>query len=107
MINNNSILAIILARSGSKRLPDKNILPLKRKPLILWSIQAGLNSEYVDRVVVSSNDNNILNIIPPTRLRRYANYDVNVEDINNFVINNLNLYIWLHIHLLHRHHIHQ
>ena len=62
MINDKSILAIILARGGSKRLPDKNILPLNRKPLILWSIQAGLNSEYVDRVVVSSNDNNILNI---------------------------------------------
>jgi len=62
VINDKSILAIILARGGSKRLPDKNILPLNRKPLILWSIQAGLNSEYVDRVVVSSNDNNILNI---------------------------------------------
>ena len=62
MINDKSILAIILARGGSKRLPDKNILPLNQKPLILWSIQAGLNSEYVDRVLVSSNDNNILNI---------------------------------------------
>jgi CMP-N-acetylneuraminic acid synthetase len=32
------ILALILARGGSKRLPGKNIRPLAGKPLIAWSI---------------------------------------------------------------------
>ncbi len=56
------VLAIIPARGGSKRLPGKNILPLQNKPLISWTIEAGLNCEYIDRVIVSSDDKNILKI---------------------------------------------
>lgn len=55
-------LAIIPARGGSKRLPRKNILDLNGKPLIAWSIEAGLKSKYIDKVVVSSDDNEILDI---------------------------------------------
>jgi CMP-N-acetylneuraminic acid synthetase len=62
MHKNRTFLAIIPARGGSKRLPRKNILDLNGKPLIAYSIEAGLNSEYVDRVVVSSDDNEILKI---------------------------------------------
>jgi CMP-N,N'-diacetyllegionaminic acid synthase len=62
MYKNKSFLAIIPARGGSKRLPRKNILNLAGKPLIAWSIEAGLNSEYIDKVVVSSDDDEILNI---------------------------------------------
>ena len=62
MINGKSILAIIPARGGSKRLPDKNILKLAGKPMISWSIEAGLNSKYIDQVVVSSDSDEILNI---------------------------------------------
>jgi len=59
---NKTFLAIIPARGGSKRLPRKNILDLVDKPLITWSIEAGLNSKYIDKVIVSSDDNEILNI---------------------------------------------
>ena len=62
MIDGKAILAIILARGGSKRLPGKNILDLAGKPLIAWSIEAGLNSKYIDKVVVSSDSDQILNI---------------------------------------------
>lgn len=55
MINNKRVLAIIPARGGSKRLPKKNILPLGGNPLISWSIEAGLKSEYVDSVIVSTD----------------------------------------------------
>ena len=56
-------LAIIPARGGSKRLPRKNVLDLSGKPLIAWSIEAGLNSKYIDKVIVSSDDDDeILNI---------------------------------------------
>ena len=53
-------LAIIPARGGSKRLPRKNVLDLEGKPLIAWSIEAGLQSDYIDKVVVSSDDAEIL-----------------------------------------------
>lgn len=62
MYKNKTFLAIIPARGGSKRLPRKNVLDLSGKPLIAWSIEAGLKSKYIDKVVVSSDDDEILNI---------------------------------------------
>jgi CMP-N-acetylneuraminic acid synthetase len=62
MYNGNSYLAIIPARGGSKRLPKKNTLLLANKPLIAWSIEAALNSSYVDKVIVSSDSDDILDI---------------------------------------------
>ena len=62
MKKNKSFLAIIPARGGSKRLPKKNILDLNGKPLISWSIEAGLKSKYIDKVMVSSDDEEILDI---------------------------------------------
>lgn len=60
MIKNQSVLALITARGGSKGIPGKNIKPLAGKPLIGWSIEAALASRYVDRVVVSSEDAGIV-----------------------------------------------
>lgn len=62
MYKNKTFLGIIPARGGSKRLPRKNVLDLCGKPLIAWSIKAGLNSKYIDKVVVTSDDEEILNI---------------------------------------------
>jgi len=59
MINDKKILAIIPARGGSKRLPRKNILPLNGKPLIAWTIEAALQSPYIDKVIVSTDDHQI------------------------------------------------
>ncbi len=62
MLNNKTFLAIIPARGGSKRLPRKNILDLCGKPLIGWSIEAGFKSKYIDKVVVTSDDDKIIEI---------------------------------------------
>lgn len=58
----NKYLAIIPARAGSKRLPNKNILELNGKPLIAYSIEAALSSHYINQVVVSSDSDTILEI---------------------------------------------
>jgi len=50
------LLALILARGGSKRLPGKNIRPLAGKPLIAWSIDAALACPAIADVVVSTDD---------------------------------------------------
>ena len=55
-------MAIIPARSGSKRLPKKNILPLAGKPLIAWTIEAAKLSRYVDDVVVSTDSDEIMSL---------------------------------------------
>ncbi len=62
MIGSKRLLAIIPARGGSKRLPHKNILDFKGQPMIVRSIEAGLQSKYVDRVVVSTDSEEIANI---------------------------------------------
>jgi len=56
------VVAVILARSGSKGLKNKNILPLNAKPLIAYSIEAAKNAKLVDRVIVSTDDKNIQKI---------------------------------------------
>lgn len=60
MIDSKKILAIIPARGGSKRLPRKNILDLAGKPLIAWSIEVAKKSKYIDRVILSSDDTEII-----------------------------------------------
>ncbi len=62
MYADKTFVAIVPARGGSKRLPRKNILYLNGKPLIAYSIEAGLKSKYIDKVVVSSDDKEILNV---------------------------------------------
>jgi len=62
MYKKQRFLAIIPARGGSKRLPRKNILELQGKPLIAWTIEAALKSQYIDKVLVSSDDDEILDI---------------------------------------------
>lgn len=62
MYKNETFLALILARGGSKRLPKKNVMKLCGKPLISWTIEAALNSKYIDKLVVSSDDDKIINI---------------------------------------------
>lgn len=58
----NSFLAIIPARGGSKRLAKKNVLDLNGKPLISWTIEAAKKSTYMQDILVSSDDKEILNI---------------------------------------------
>ena len=62
MYKGKTFLGIIPARAGSKRLPKKNILHLANKPLIAWSIEAGLKSKYIDDVIVTSDGDEILDI---------------------------------------------
>lgn len=50
-----TILAVITARGGSKRLPNKNILDLCGKPLIAWTIEEAKKSKYIDKLIVSTD----------------------------------------------------
>lgn len=55
MIDDKIVLAVVTARAGSVGLPGKNYRPLLEKPLFLWSVNAALKSNVVDKVLVSSN----------------------------------------------------
>ena len=56
------IVAIIPARSGSKRLKNKNIKSVLGKPMITWVINAAKNSKFISDIYVTSNSKKILNI---------------------------------------------
>lgn len=62
MINNKKVLAVIPARGGSKGLPKKNILNFCGKPLIAWSIEQALNTPEIDKVIVSTDSEEIAEI---------------------------------------------
>lgn len=53
------IMALIPARAGSKRIPNKNIVPLAGKPLIAYTIEAAGKSKYINRTVVSTDSDKI------------------------------------------------
>lgn len=55
-------LAVIPARGGSKRIPRKNVRPFAGRPMIAWSITAALDSGCFDRVVVSTDDDEIADV---------------------------------------------
>lgn len=55
-------LAVIPARGGSKRIPRKNIRPFAGKPIIVWSIEAAVRCGCFDRIVVSTDDEEIAEI---------------------------------------------
>ena len=98
---NKTFLAIIPARGGSKRLPRKNILDLCGKPLISWSIEAALKSKYISKVVVSSDDEEILNISSNfgadiiKRPYELANDTATTFDAIKHTINNLEKYDYI------------
>ena len=75
-------IALIPARGGSKGLPRKNIKLFNSKPLIYWSIKTALNSNYIDRVIVSTDDEEIAEVaklhsaeVPFLRPKRFAEDD--------------------------------
>ncbi len=53
------IYAIIPARGGSKGIPRKNLIDICGKPLVVWSIEQALASSRIDRVIVSTDDDEI------------------------------------------------
>ncbi len=61
-MNNEKILAVIPARGGSKGLPRKNIRPIAGKPLIAWTIEEAKKSRFIDRIILSSEDDEIITV---------------------------------------------
>lgn len=62
MYKNKRILAVVTARGGSKGLPGKNIRILNGKPLIAWTLESALESEYIDEIFVSTDSQSIVDV---------------------------------------------
>ncbi len=59
MINGKRVISVIPARGGSKSIPHKNISMLAGKPLIAWTIEVAKEVEEIDRIIVSTDDDEI------------------------------------------------
>lgn len=58
-----NILGIIPARGGSKRLKNKNILPLMGKPMILYTLEHARQSRLIDRIVCTTDSSRIARVM--------------------------------------------
>ncbi len=90
----NKKLCIIPARGGSKRIPRKNIRNFLGKPIIAYSIEAAINSQLFDEVMVSTDDNEIAKvaedygaIVPFLRSKETSNDYATTFDVIKEVIN--------------------
>lgn len=82
------ILTIIPARRGSKGIPLKNRIQVYGKPLIAWTIECAVYTEGLDRIVVSSDDAEILSIadgydrvVPMCRPDRLAQDETPIAEV--------------------------
>lgn len=88
-------LAIITARGGSKRIPRKNIKPFLGKPILLYSVEAALESGIFEEVMVSTEDEEIAEIarkggaeVPFLRSTETANDYATTADVIKEVLKN-------------------
>src|SRR3954467_8927637 len=88
VIGDQNVIAIIPARGGSKGLPGKNIVPVCGKPLLAWTIEAAQKTRFVDRLILSSDDQAIIGVarrygceVPFTRDSKLAADDTPSVDV--------------------------
>jgi N-acylneuraminate cytidylyltransferase len=86
-------LCIIPARGGSKRIPRKNIKDFLGKPIIAYSIEAAINSNLFDEIMVSTDDQEIAEVaikygakVPFLRSKDNANDFATLADVVNEVL---------------------
>ena len=61
-MTSNRVLGIIPARGGSKTIPRKNLTRILNKPLISYTIVEALKAKTLSKVIVSSEDEEIINV---------------------------------------------
>ena len=96
MYEGERILAVIGARGGSKGLRRKNTRLCAGKPLLAWTVEAGLGCPYVDKVVVSTEDPEIREVaiaagaeVPFVRPAKLATDSAAIEDVIDHVLDEL------------------
>lgn len=94
MYRDKKVLAVIPARGGSKRLPKKNVRKLAGKPLLNWTIDAAIQCNCFDSIIVSTDDLEISEIairagaeVPELRPDHLASDTATTEDLVIYILN--------------------
>lgn len=97
MFKNKRVIAIIPARMGSKRLPNKNIKIFNGRPLLYWSIVAAKKVKIIDKIYVSTDSLKIKKIavkygalVPFLRPKKYAYDNSPSQELIIHLLKNLN-----------------
>ena len=80
MIEKYKILAITLARGGSKRVPRKNIKNLYGKPLLQYTTDEVIKSKYIDKYIVSTDDNEIIQFCKNKNIDYHERPEIYAQD---------------------------
>jgi len=97
MYKDHTIAAVIPARKGSKRLPKKNIRDFCGRPLIALTIEEAIKSEYIDTVIVTSDDPEVLriaskyNIVSISRPKNLSDDNSKSKDVVKHALNEAKL----------------
>ncbi len=93
------VLAVIPARKGSKRIPGKNKKILLKKPLICWTIDETIKNEFIDYILITTDDEDILEICRERyhdkrirlidRPKELAQDDIRYHEYINHALNNI------------------
>jgi len=89
MFKKKKIIAVILARSGSKRVKDKNIKLLNKKPLIYWTIKEAKKSKLIDRLVLSSDSLKYFEVAKKCGLKDFVKRPKRLSESNTTSIDSL------------------
>ena len=89
MFKKKKIIAVILARSGSKRVKDKNIKILNKKPLIYWTIKEAKKSKLIDRLVLGSDSLKYFEVAKKCGLKDFVKRPKRLSQSNTTSIDSL------------------
>lgn len=88
MIKNKKVICLIPAKKKSQGLKNKNILPLKRRPLIYWTIKEAKKSKFIDDIMVSTDSKFIFNlskknglVVPFLRPKSLSSFSSSIYDV--------------------------
>jgi N-acylneuraminate cytidylyltransferase len=102
MINGKRVLGVVTARGGSKGILKKNIRQIGGKPLIAWTIHAAKASTCLDRVILSSDDDAIIEVaksfgceVPFKRASQLAQDDTPSIDVILDALDRCDGYEWV------------
>ncbi len=95
-MDSKKILAVIPARTGSKRIPNKNIKKFLGRPLIVYAIEQALSCSFIDRVIVDTDSQKIAKIakkygaeVPYLRPRHLATDTASINDALLYLLGRL------------------
>ncbi|MDH5233096.1 MAG: acylneuraminate cytidylyltransferase family protein [Gammaproteobacteria bacterium] len=96
MISGKKVLGLIPARGGSKGLPGKNLKALDGEPLLGWTIRTARQSKYIDSLILSSEDDEIISMakqyeidVPFKRPVELAQDDTYMHDVVTHALDNI------------------